>query len=424
MLGWKIRNLSITLLLASIVGLAAAQPSSVHDIDVDGSAGIFGRATHTGKFVGSTCKTNAECYSQNCAAVSGSTTKKCQRQPAGGPCFKDANCASRNCRASANICITPSKTNGTCSADKDCVSGLSCESGTCKSKVGSKCTKTGDCVSGSTCSSGVCGTPLLGANSVCNNGTQCLSGSCTIPSSCTNADGSYAYCDPLDFYGNQNICDRSQLGGKCVNPGDCYSGQCKNSICSNAAAGDGCIDPYQCGNLTCAYPACNQGSCGGGTCTFFGPGSQYPGDSCSNDAQCKSGKCVSDFPGSTCAGFANGATGCRTYSDCASGLCKSGTCTPGADGDRCIGSAQCQNVCSADGVCYTPKSPQSAGVTCKEAATERPAPWTAPAHLPSLAANVLQMATVDRVSANPGRARVFPRDPPAPSPRSALQTLV
>ncbi|KAK0554898.1 hypothetical protein OC845_000539 [Tilletia horrida] len=146
MLGWKIRNLSITLLLASIVGLAAAQPSSVHDIDVDGSAGIFGRATHTGKFVGSTCKTNAECYSQYCAAVGGSTTKKCQRQPAGGPCFKDANCASRNCRASANICITPSKTNGTCSADKDCVSGLSCDSGKCKAKVGSKCTKTGDCM--------------------------------------------------------------------------------------------------------------------------------------------------------------------------------------------------------------------------------------------------------------------------------------
>ncbi|KAK0554904.1 hypothetical protein OC845_000545 [Tilletia horrida] len=353
MLGWKIRNLSVTLLLASIVGLAAAQPSSVHELGLDS---IFGRATHTGKSIGSTCKTNAECYSQNCAAVSGSTTKKCQRQPAGGPCFENGNCLSQNCRTSAGICITPSKTNGTCSSGKDCVSGLSCQNGKCKAKAGSKCTKTGDCVSGSSCSNGVCGTPLLGTNSVCSNGAQCLSGSCTVPSSCTNSDGSYAYCDPLDSYGTKSICDRSQLGGKCVNPGDCYTGQCKNGACSNSTVGDPCVEPYQCGNGQ---------TCSGGKCAFFAPGSQYPGDNCSNDAQCKSGKCVSGYPLPTCAGFANGATGCRTYSDCASGLCKSGTCTPGADGDRCIENAQCQNVCGTDGVCYTPKSPQSAGLPCK-----------------------------------------------------------
>ncbi|KAK0548045.1 hypothetical protein OC845_003802, partial [Tilletia horrida] len=76
MLGWNIRSLSLALLLAIAVGLVASQPSSVHEVDVDGHTGIFGRATHTGKFVGSTCTTSAECYSKNCALVKGSTTVK------------------------------------------------------------------------------------------------------------------------------------------------------------------------------------------------------------------------------------------------------------------------------------------------------------------------------------------------------------
>ncbi|KAK0562888.1 hypothetical protein OC861_005104, partial [Tilletia horrida] len=141
MLGWNIRSLSLALLLAIAVGLVASQPSSVHEVDVDGHTGIFGRATHTGKFVGSTCTTSAECYSKNCALVKGSTTvKKCQRQPFAGPCFENANCQSRNCLLSKGICNNPSNLNGTCDGNNDCANFWICDTGSgigkCRANTG------------------------------------------------------------------------------------------------------------------------------------------------------------------------------------------------------------------------------------------------------------------------------------------------
>ncbi|KAK0558161.1 hypothetical protein OC861_006970, partial [Tilletia horrida] len=223
------RNFSLSLLLAGIIGLAAAQPSSVHELGLDS---IFDRATSTGKYVGATCQTSAECYSKNCALVSSSTTvKQCQRQPAGGPCFENGNCLSRNCRASAGICITPSKTNGTCSSSKGCVSGLSCESGKCKAKAGSSCTNTGDCVYGSSCRNGVCGL-ALGPNRACNDASDCISNSCSIDNDCATDDGEPTPCEAISEYASNGVCGRYNVGHTCVYPGDCFSGICHSGVCA------------------------------------------------------------------------------------------------------------------------------------------------------------------------------------------------
>ncbi|KAK0554895.1 hypothetical protein OC845_000536 [Tilletia horrida] len=346
MLGWKIRSLSLTLLLASVVGLATAQPSSVLDVDVDGHTGIFGRATHTGKFVGSTCTTSDECYSKNCALVKGSTTlKKCQRQPFGGPCFKDANCLTRNCLSSKGVCDNPSNLNGTCSGDPYCANGLLCDTGSgigkCKAKTGSKCKWAGDCVSGDDCTNGVCKTPLLSPNQPCNEGSECISGGCSF-GPCTMDNGDYVNCVDLNNYATEGLCDRYPLGHTCVHPGDCSIGQCKGT-CSNSTIGDPCSERYQCTNGQ---------TCANNKCTVLAPGSQYPGDPCSKNTDCKSGEC-NDYQ---CSALSLGQSGCRGYGDCAKGICKDEKCQLGADGDKCGANLQCQNLCNLDGICYTLKN--------------------------------------------------------------------
>ncbi|KAL9936279.1 hypothetical protein V8E36_005121, partial [Tilletia maclaganii] len=61
-----------------------------------------------------------------------------------------------------------------------------------------------------------------------------------------------------------------------------------------------------------------------------------------------------------------GESGCNSYRECDSGLCISGTCQLGSDGNRYITSAQCEDLCSTEGVCYTlsPRGEQSTKDVC------------------------------------------------------------
>ncbi|KAK0543976.1 hypothetical protein OC846_006222 [Tilletia horrida] len=374
MLGWKIRSLSLTLLLATAVGLATAQPSSVLDVDVDGHTGIFGRATHTGKFVGSTCTTSDECYSKNCALVKGSTTlKKCQRQPFGGPCFKDANCLTRNCLSSKGVCDNPSNLNGTCSGDPYCANGLLCDTGSgigkCKAKTGSKCKWAGDCVSGDDCTNGVCKTPLLSPNQPCNKGSECISGGCSF-GPCTLDNGDYVNC----------TLSLGQSG--CRGYGDCAKGICKDEKCQLGADGDKCGANLQCQNLcnldgvcytlkngtilATGQPCLKNSQCITNKCLYhYGVVRPSPTDDCPFDPYYPDEPCVDEVRDTVCK--PGGLSGkCYDENDCAQGSCIDGVCQGRPTGSDCQTATDCTSLSCDSGKCSVAAaySPCSSGSQC------------------------------------------------------------
>ncbi|KAK0561162.1 hypothetical protein OC861_005946 [Tilletia horrida] len=315
MLGLKIRNLSLVLLLATVVGLAAAQPSPGHELATEDDFGIFGRATSLRK-VGAKCKSSSQCRS--------------------------------------NVC----------------------EGGKCKAKYGGKCKKTSACASGSTCTDGVCTVPLLGPSQPCSNATQCASNSCSTDNSCADAAGNIISCGG-DYYNPQAVCGRYDVGHTCANAGECLSGICKSGVCAaNSAVGDTCAQQYQCtdgqtcDNGTCKFYAddsrypfdrcstdsqCKTKECGyhWNLYTDIGPWYWLYGHSVSDPI---------------CRPYFDGEQGCRSDVDCI-GLCQDGTCKLVPNGEHCIFTQQCQdqNLCGLDGICYTPTelSNRPAGQPCR-----------------------------------------------------------
>ncbi|KAK0547953.1 hypothetical protein OC846_004675 [Tilletia horrida] len=208
----------------------------------------------------------------------------------------------------------------------------------------------------------------IAPNQDCTSGSDCRSNDCigyeNFACQRLNTDGSYAEnCDTNDNY-LQNYCSGVAVGQKCANQGECANGRCNSQHkCVNTTAGKtgcltdlGCSGTQVCRNSTCFAPA---------------SGSLYPRETCKSDSSCKSQRCVSDiaerFVGEgiyptrpECDVFQQGQKGCRSFYDCYDALCLNitktagGTCKLGADGERCVANYQCQNVCSLNGVCYTP----------------------------------------------------------------------
>ncbi|KAK0569594.1 hypothetical protein OC861_000774 [Tilletia horrida] len=109
--------------------------------------------------------------------------------------------------------------------------------------------------------------------------------------------------------------------------------------------------------------------------------SLYPNDVCQTNSQCNSGRCTTSqqqkdnygvnnvildnrYP-PRCDYLNNGQQGCRSFTDCKTGLCQSGTCKLGKDGDRCQVNYNCKHLCGLDGICYTPSGPQPRRSPCK-----------------------------------------------------------
>ncbi|KAL9937171.1 hypothetical protein V8E36_003580 [Tilletia maclaganii] len=123
MLGWKIRTLSLALLLVSLLCLATAQPSSIHELDADVDASMFERAKQTGK---KPCSNATQCASNSCSASN--------------PCVDDSG-AGRDCGGDY---YNPQAICGQFDVGHTCANAGQCTSGICKSGVCSAHSAVGD----------------------------------------------------------------------------------------------------------------------------------------------------------------------------------------------------------------------------------------------------------------------------------------
>ncbi|KAK0547951.1 hypothetical protein OC846_004673 [Tilletia horrida] len=198
-------------------------------------------------------------------------------------------------------------------------------------------------------------------NSNCNVNSDCASGTCldtTDFRTCDRLrpDGSVVECTDYQYGYGSSYCRGFDLGHKCANQGECRNGLCKRGTCVKTKVGQACKDDLGCSGSQ----VCTDGKC-------FAPaaGSLYPGEDCKVGSSCKSGRCTTQLEEDSyapyflnfrlkCDYFALNQTGCRTFTDCRTGLCQNGACKLGADGDRCVFNSQCVNVCGTNGVCFTP----------------------------------------------------------------------
>ncbi|KAL9938547.1 hypothetical protein V8E36_002266 [Tilletia maclaganii] len=334
--------LAFLALVALLLTFATASPFDVvHD-----QGTLLGRAGT--KYVGSTCKSSAECYSANCVNVTASTPGTCQRQVTGGVCFENANCATFNCNNQK--CSTPSKLKGVCSSKSDCDQGRYCGEGVCRA--------------------------LIAPNQRCNDTSQCAAGECS-PYSCRNTNGAPINCpgepDPVNGYFTRfSFCGRYSTGHTCANTGECEIGYCGNGKCAENGEGALCDVSSQC---TSPGAICIQGRC-----STPGNNTLYPEERCGLDAQCRSKSCRSSLRNRDDEGVNDGSASfygrkryavpgeyslcnymqegesCRTYFNCEYTLCKNSTCTCGAPGDRCSINYQCASgACGYDGKCLDAK---------------------------------------------------------------------
>ncbi|CAD6908116.1 unnamed protein product [Tilletia controversa] len=412
------------LLLAS--QLLTAVAASPFDLD---SRALVSRA-RGGKYVGSSCQVDSECYSASCATGDDGVTRTCQRQLPGGPCFENSNCDTRQCDLSAGICKA-SAVNGLCTNYYDCdgweQGTVTCQNKKCKIQDSKACTQSNQCASGF-CNNKICRRRPQAPNSPCFVDGECLSGDCAAitASQCTNPDGSFAYCPGT----TDQHCTRYALGHSCANNGECQEGFCRSGKCVASKDGDACSEQYQ-----CTGPSV----CGNGKCYTPSNATLHPNDVCDIGSQCLSGRCVTDqlqkdsygvntvtlknqYP-ARCDYLANGQTSCRSFTDCSTGLCQSGTCNLGKDGDRCQVNYQCENLCSSDGVCYTPakSNAQGQGEPCKTDDQCLSRSSTRAVEDPSLVKDAVLMATAAKAHARTAPARSFLWEPP-PSRASETST--
>ncbi|CAD6911159.1 unnamed protein product [Tilletia controversa] len=162
-------SFSLGIVLLGFATIASVLASAITPSD-DGSS-LLARAVG-GKYVGSRCQQNSDCYSDRCVPTDDSTStyKTCRRQVANGGCFKNDNFLSRNCTAGQ----CGSSSGGVCKADVDC-DRSACRNGTCVSlSLGQSCTS-GDQCKTTTCSAKHKVCILSPALVPCQKADQCYS---------------------------------------------------------------------------------------------------------------------------------------------------------------------------------------------------------------------------------------------------------
>ncbi|CAD6901961.1 unnamed protein product [Tilletia laevis] len=357
----KIRGSLLALALLAIQVLAVAASPLASNVE-ELSPALLTRAR--GKYVGSRCTTDSECFSLNCARTNGTSKLTCQRQPAGGKCATNVNCVSRQCDGTTRTCAL-SELLGKCSSKGDCdtsQSDVDCVNGVCLLQEGGRCSSDTSCASGH-CIDHTCRTPPLAPYVFCDEDSDCLSKSCVFldPRQCRNLDGSYTGCAYSEL---SYACAGYPLGHSCASNVECSVGTCKSGVCSESQVGDQCLEQYQCtGGALCGSD---------NKCYRPANGTLSPTTMCNSNATCTSGRCVDVIrnkdtqgvnslfdtyvPAPVCDYLKNGQTGCKSFKDCSTGLCKDGTCEPGKEDDRCIVNYMCDAgfVCGTDGVCSKP----------------------------------------------------------------------
>ena len=240
--------------------------------------------------------------------------------------------------------------NGKCTSNSNCKTGLVCSmnqnsQSVCKSNIGSTCTSSTDCLSGGTCDNGSCKLPLKSSCtsstepvSACASGLTCNNGMClTSPGGACSTDS-----DCMENYGCENNTCKANVGTSCSSNSDCLlpfsclSGTCSatpctvNTDCPSGAicGGTSCISPY---NSHCSFNTqCDGNDSSGafrcsdnGTCLLSG------GQLCIVNnpfASCASGNCDDSLvpPVNDNLGICH----CRDSSDCTPGTpnCVSGIC--------------------------------------------------------------------------------------------------
>ncbi|KAK0544102.1 hypothetical protein OC845_005780 [Tilletia horrida] len=199
-------------------------------------------------------------------------------------------------------------------------------------------------------------------NQDCDSDADCASGSCNLRADLVcdrlHPDGSPVEDCFGDYYpASYNYCEGYPLGHKCANQGECQNGVCSaKGYCVSSYVGQACKD-----NLGCSGAQL----CKSGKCFLPANSSINPLQDCKRGYSCKSGSCVtftdnlilndgSLFTLPLCDYLHPGQRGCNSTTDCGGYVCSNGTCKIGKDGDRCLANFQCLNLCSLEGVCYSP----------------------------------------------------------------------
>jgi len=296
------------------------------------------------------------------------------------------------CNPSTGQCIYPSKANGTACNDNDaCTQTDTCQNGTCVGGNPVVCTASDQCHSVGSCNpaTGTCSNPPKANGTTCNDGNACITGETCQSGSCTG--GSPVVCTALDQCHTAGVCNTST--GTCSNPNKangtacndenactqtdtCQAGVCVGSNPVVCTASDQCHDTGICNPTTgvCSNPlkangascsdgnacttgeTCQNGTCAGGTavvCTAI--------DQCRMAGVCNSSTGICSNPNK-----ANG-TSCNDGNACTqTDTCQSGTCV-GSNPVVCTALDQCHDagICNpSTGVCTNPN--KANGTSCND----------------------------------------------------------
>lgn len=252
----------------------------------------------------------------------------------GQPCSTDLNdprrCRDEDfCDAAGSTCVARLALGATCSAGQ-CVSGTSCENGTCTATTpGSRCDLDLECPSGTRCLSNRCDPPPAMHGAACSPTSDCLAPQLVcgqVSSQCierTRPLADQELCDPRvsacaaglvceEVARNDWRCRRHtgrQAGISCS-----ANEQCESSVC----AGNQCA-AFAGANQSCTDAPCLPGfGCINGTCV----GAGLLGTRCLAGDVCTEGACV----GGSCAPPTAEGASCTASGDCASGRCRDGHC--------------------------------------------------------------------------------------------------
>ena len=269
---------------------------------------------------GPSCGTNGKCQAGSCQKYVQGTPCAGASCPAAGTTFTPAS----SCDG-AGACVTPMSTS---------CAPFGCGANACKTS----CTADADCKSPASCNSGSCGLKPPGA--VCGSGPECGTGICAQGACCLTACASK--CMSCALTASAGTCtpiaaNRTDPTGQCTDQG---ASSCKNTgFCD----GNGGCQFYAAGTQ-CAGP-----SCPSGTTTASLP------QSCDGAGNCKPATTQSCAPfacnGTTCIAV------CTANADCAPGnVCNNGACGLRRLGQLCNAGTDCDSGNCIDGVCCSAAS--------------------------------------------------------------------